>query len=265
VLDLEPGVHLQEVGLAGVGVQEELHGAGVLVADVLRQGDRGVGDQGPGLRADRGRRCLLQHLLVTPLGRAVALEEMDDVAVRVGQHLHLDVPAVLDVLLHEDRVVAERGQRLALRGRDGVVELLAATHDAHPLAPAAGRGLDQDGKSKRGASAASRTTGPRRPRPLGDRARGVLATHLLHHAGARTDQHEAGVLDGLGEGGALGEEAVAGVDRVGPGAFAAAIDGVDVEVGVDRDGLVGVVHVRRGAVDLAVHAMVWMPSSRADG
>ena len=34
VLDLEPGVHLQEVGLVGVGVEQELHGAGVLVADL---------------------------------------------------------------------------------------------------------------------------------------------------------------------------------------------------------------------------------------
>ena len=40
---------------------------------------------------DRRRRCLLEDLLVPPLERAVALAEMHAVAVRVEQHLDLDV------------------------------------------------------------------------------------------------------------------------------------------------------------------------------
>ena len=36
---------------------------------------------------------LLEHLLVPALGRAVALEEVDDVAVTVAEHLHLEVTA----------------------------------------------------------------------------------------------------------------------------------------------------------------------------
>ena len=50
---------------------------------------------------------LLEHLLVAALGRAVALEEVDDVAVGVGEDLHLDVAAGLDVLLDQHGVVAE--------------------------------------------------------------------------------------------------------------------------------------------------------------
>jgi hypothetical protein len=45
---------------------------------------------------------------VPALGGAVALEQVDHGAVGVAEHLHLDVPAALDVLLDQDRVVAER-------------------------------------------------------------------------------------------------------------------------------------------------------------
>ena len=48
VLDLEAGVHLQEVDLAGVRVEQELHGAGVGVADCCGQGDRRRGDRARG-------------------------------------------------------------------------------------------------------------------------------------------------------------------------------------------------------------------------
>ena len=44
------------------------------------------------------------------LRRAVALEEVHDVAVGVGEDLHLDVAAALDVLLDQHGVVAERAR-----------------------------------------------------------------------------------------------------------------------------------------------------------
>jgi hypothetical protein len=53
------------------------------------------------------RRRLLDHLLVAALDRALALAEVDDVAVLVGQHLDLDVARLLDELLDEHAVVAE--------------------------------------------------------------------------------------------------------------------------------------------------------------
>ena len=61
----------------------------------------------------RGR--LLDELLVTALDRAVALAEMDDVAVRVGEHLHLDVARIVEVALDVHRGVGE--VRLALAPR----------------------------------------------------------------------------------------------------------------------------------------------------
>ena len=89
------------------------------------------------------RRRLLDDLLVAPLQAAFTLAEVDDVAVAVGEHLHLDVAGVQHISLEEQRVIAERGGRLAARTgqRGGQVGRLA--HDPHALAAAAGRRLDQ--------------------------------------------------------------------------------------------------------------------------
>ena len=79
VLDLEPGVHLQEVEVAGGAVEQELHGAGVGVADLARELDGRAGEAASEVGVDGRAGCLLEHLLVAPLRRAVALEEVDHV------------------------------------------------------------------------------------------------------------------------------------------------------------------------------------------
>ena len=48
-----------------------------------------------------------------PLDRAVALAEVHDVAVRVGEDLHLDVARILEVLLDVDVGVREEALALA--------------------------------------------------------------------------------------------------------------------------------------------------------
>ena len=68
------------------------------------------------LGVDGGRGRLLDELLVAALDRAVALAEVDHVAVRVGEHLHLDVPRVLEVPLDVDGRVGEVRLPLPLRG-----------------------------------------------------------------------------------------------------------------------------------------------------
>ena len=80
MLDLEPGVHLEEEELAAV-VEEELARPGALVADRARRAAGRPRSGGDGPRADGGRRRLLEDLLVAPLERAVALAEVDAVAV----------------------------------------------------------------------------------------------------------------------------------------------------------------------------------------
>ena len=79
VLDLDARVHLDE-DVAAVGREEELHRAGVDVADLAREG-HGVGAHALAqLRVEVGRRRDLDDLLVAALHRAVALEQVDHVA-----------------------------------------------------------------------------------------------------------------------------------------------------------------------------------------
>src|SRR5690606_26416771 len=141
VLDLDPGVHLDEVE-ASVLVQE-LERAGAAVADA----DAGLGADLADLRAllfgDAGRGRFLDHLLVAALHRAVALAQVDRVALAVGQHLDLDVARVLEELLHVDHVVAERGAGFGAGGGDRVGQRGLGVHHAH-AAPAAAAGRLDD-------------------------------------------------------------------------------------------------------------------------
>jgi hypothetical protein len=200
VLDLEAGVHLQEEHLlaAVLAGDEELDGAGVDVAHLTRERDRAGEQRGSGLLREVRGRGLLEHLLVPALCAAVTVEEVDDVAVAVGEDLHLDVAPLLDVPLHQDRVVAERRRRLAPGRRDGVVEVRRLVDDAHALAAAAGRGLHEDGEDHVGRRAVG-SRHDRHPGPLGDLARPVLAAHRVHRVRGRADEREAGLGHGASE------------------------------------------------------------------
>ena len=77
-------------------------------------------------------------------------------------------------------------------------------------------------------------------------------------SGAGPIQMRPGVHDGAREGGVLGEEAVAGMDGVGPRAPRRLDEALDAEIrlarrrGSDADGVVGGAHVRRLAVGVGV-------------
>jgi hypothetical protein len=58
-------------------------------------------------------RCALDDFLVAPLHRAVALEQVYDIAVRVAENLNLDVTRALDEFLEIDLIVAECGLGLS--------------------------------------------------------------------------------------------------------------------------------------------------------
>src|SRR5262249_42791618 len=125
MFDLEARVHLEEVELA-VRCEDELDGPGSDVADgpgcPTRRRAQTLAQ--PGI--DPGRRRLLDHLLVAALDRALALAQVDDCAVRVAEHLDLDVSRALDVALHQQRVVPERAERLAASRRQRAGESLLA-------------------------------------------------------------------------------------------------------------------------------------------
>ena len=123
VLDLDPAVELEEEEV--VAVDDELDRAGALGSrshDRRRRPRRAVASRSAGTEAGSGG--LLEDLLVPALHRAVTLAERDDVAVRVGEELYLDMAGPFEVALAVERPVAEGALRLALGGGQRVVELV---------------------------------------------------------------------------------------------------------------------------------------------
>ena len=112
VLDLEPGVHLEEVELAVlVRASRRCRRSRSRVAFATCTAASPIARRVSSSRPGRGR--LLDQLLVPALHRAVALAEPHRVAVGVGEDLHLDVARPGEVLLEVRLGAAEVGLRLA--------------------------------------------------------------------------------------------------------------------------------------------------------
>ena len=120
MLDLEASVDLEEVE-AVVNVEQELGRARSNVAGGAHELQRRLTQASAQRLIDGRRRRLFDHLLVASLERALALAEVNRVAVRVGQDLDLDVPRAGQIALQDQSIVAEcrsglapsSGQRLA--------------------------------------------------------------------------------------------------------------------------------------------------------
>ena len=112
-------------------LDDELDRPGAPVADRPAERDRCLEDRGAQALLERGGGRLLEHLLVPALHRAVALAEGDDVPVRVGEELDLDVARALEVALAVERPVPERARGLALGRGERLVEVRRVAHDAH--------------------------------------------------------------------------------------------------------------------------------------
>ena len=158
VLDLHARVHLEEV-VGAVGVEQSLDGPGRAVADGACGVDRDRADPSSELVVDRRRRRLLDELLMASLDRAVALAEVDDVPVRVGQDLHLDVSRIVEVALDVDGGVGEVRLALPSRSLERPLDLVLRARDPQSLSAAAGRRLDGDrvARPRRAAASTSAT------------------------------------------------------------------------------------------------------------
>ncbi len=227
VLDLEAGVHLHEEVRGGVLARDdELDGAGAAVAAGTGRLHGRLAHRGAGRLVQQDRGGLLDDLLVAALEGALALAEVDDVAVAVGQDLDLDVPGPVDPALDEQGVVAEGGAGLAAGGGDLVGQQRLVADQPHTLAAAARGRLEQhrhaDLPGRGGQLAvvqpAARGAGDDRDAGLAHRLLGPdLVAHQLDGLGGRADEDQPGVRAGAGEGGVLGEEAVARMDCLGAG------------------------------------------------
>ena len=201
------------------------------------------------------------------LHRAVALEQIDAVAQRVGEDLDFDVARFGDVFLDQHMVVAEARQRLALARRQRVGEILGFLDQAHALATTTSRRLDQHrvadllglGVQQRRALVVAVVA--RRQRHLG-RAHQLLGFRLRAHGTdgrrRRADENQASGAQRLGELFVFREKTVARMHRLGAGALAGLDNLVCHQIGLARrrrpeqHGLVGQAHVAGIGVGLGI-------------
>ena len=157
VLDLQARVHLHEEEVAG-GVEQELHRPDPFVTDRPDRADGGRAHRRAQRRRNRRRRRLLDQLLVPPLHRAVALAEVDGIAMAVADDLDFDVTRALDRPLDEQSRVAEGVLRLRARRAQQGNELVLPRARRMPRPPPPALALIITGKPIRSASAASRSS-----------------------------------------------------------------------------------------------------------
>ena len=211
--------------------------------------------------------ALLEELLVPALNRALALAEMDDGAVMIADDLEFDMARAFDVLLDVDVADAERRFGLALRGLQRLGQFGERADDAHAAAAAARHRLDDHreaeilGDLERLLFAVHRAVAARQDRNAGllhRPARPRLVAEQADDVRRRPDELDVAGFADLGKVGALREEPVAGMNRVGAGDLGGAQHRRHVQVAVgaarrpDADILVREADVQRVLVGLGV-------------
>ena len=188
---------------------------------------------------------LFHQLLMAALHGAVALAQIDAVAVVVAEHLHLDMLGVAQILLDIEAVVVERLAHLALRRGEDVGEFLGAAHQPDAASTTTRRRLQHQRGSQCAAAASSPSPSERMISVPGSMGSPPLRHRLArlapyrpsdHRGGWRADEDDAAVGADLGEAGILGEEAVAWVNRVAVGEQRRADDVGNVEVALAAGG-----------------------------
>eukprot|EP01022_Parablepharisma_sp_SALTPOND_P017912 TRINITY_DN290_c1_g3_i4.p2 TRINITY_DN290_c1_g3~~TRINITY_DN290_c1_g3_i4.p2 ORF type:complete len:1276 (+),score=518.94 TRINITY_DN290_c1_g3_i4:24104-27931(+) len=246
MLDLQARIHFHEietailaVTLAVTVVGDEFHRARTLIADRARGGHRRFAHGGAALGAQAGGGGFFQHFLVTTLHRAIAFEQVDVMAVGIGEDLDLDMARAGQVFFHQHAVVTKAGDGLALAGGQGRHEIFRALDHAHALATAAGTGLEQYriadavGFAAQEVALLAFTVIARyqwHGRRFHQRLGGRLGAHGANGRGRRADEDQAGIGAGLGELGVLRQETIAGMDGLRAGSEGGGDDLVTAQV-----------------------------------
>ena len=264
VLDLDSGVHLEEVELAID--EEELHGTRSPIPHGPSRFDRHPAHPlAQRLVHDRGGR-LLDQFLVAALDRALALTEVNDRSASVGEHLNLDVTRSLEKPLQVYPRIAERLLGLAPRPLQSGLQLIEGAYDPHALPATARGGLEHQREADitrshrrilaTGYGVRSRDDGHAGiPHEL---AGAGLVAHRLDRLRRRADEDDARFADGTGEIRVLGQKAVSRVNRLrvrlpGGGDQLASIQiAFGRPGGPDRNGQISLQHVGRQTIRVGV-------------
>ncbi len=265
MLDLQAGVHFHEIELV-VLVEQEFHRAGVDVAHRLGGAHRQLADVLPLRLGELGRGRDFDQLLVAALDRAVALEQMDHVALGVAQNLYLDVLGPHHAFFDEDFGLAES---LAGFGHYAVIVFqqfgfVVAAADAAPAAAVGGfqhhRIADfirQRARFLDVFQVVVRAGRDRDARCDHRVARLDFVAHLADHLRRGADETDAAARADGRQIGVFGQKAIARMQCVATGGGRQIDQRVRVEIAQNRIladviSLVGLLHMERVAVGVGV-------------
>ena len=110
-------------------LRQKLGGASAAIADRATGFNDALAHLGALRRRDAGRGRFLDDFLMASLHRAVALTEVNDIAVMISEYLELDMPGLLEELLHVDLIVSESGKRLRASHADRMHERSRVVYD----------------------------------------------------------------------------------------------------------------------------------------
>ncbi len=211
MFDLDARVHLEEVEFARRR-EQEFDRAGTDVPDRARRRRRRFRQAAAQRRRHGDRWRLLDQLLMAALDAAFALAQRDDAAMTVRQHLDLDVPRSLEILLDVDAAIAECLQGFPTRCLEPFFDLRLRADQPHAFAAASRDRFQQHGITDPLCfppclhRIAQRRRGPRNDGHAGGlhaAARFGLVAHRANRVRRRTDEHQSGFGARLRKRGAL--------------------------------------------------------------
>ena len=238
MLDLQPRVHFHEIELAR-WIEQEFQRSRALIAKLFHRGDSDVAHARPQFSRHLRRRRFLDQLLVPALYRAIALAEMNRVAIAVAEHLDLDVAGIDDGALQDDGGITERALRLRPRAAQRIRKCRGVRDQPHAAPAATGDRLDHDGKADlfglrqhHGVALVRALIAghARHARLLHDVLGAGLVAHRPDRLRRRPDEHQPGIAAGLRKILVLGEEAIARMHRAGAAGFGGGDDRIDPQV-----------------------------------
>ena len=148
MLDLQPGIHLHEEeghGSIGLLLNDELHRTGPHIVHSARCRHGRLAHLLAQRLGQARRRCFFQHLLMAPLHRTIALEQIDVVTLRIAKDLNFDMTWALHVLFDQHRIVAKAIDGFAFATGQRRRKISRLVHRSHALAATARAGFDQHG------------------------------------------------------------------------------------------------------------------------
>ena len=261
MLNLQPRVHFHEKEIhAAISalLDDEFHRACAHIVDRTGCGHGGFAHLGAHFRRHAGRGGFFQHLLVAALHRAIALEQVNVIALRIAEYLDFDVARTQGIFFNQHRVIPKAIDGFALARRQRGRKVFRRFNHAHAFSAATRASLDEHRVTDAVSFALQqgrvliRAVVTRHQRDAGffHQLLGLgFQAHRLDGGRRWADEDQPGAGAGLGKLFVFAQKSVAGVNRLGTGGFGRFDDFCPAQVAVfgraaaDVDGFVAKAHV----------------------